>query len=407
MKKLILILTGLLFSIPALAQQQGHTLTNSSIGAALIPLVNGPNIWTFPDNTKQLFTDDFGTGTLNTTNRWQAPSTGGGGNAVAASNAIGKTILQSGTQASGWSLLQTQLSFFDKNPGYIFYQTNINVIVAGTTGSVQFWGLGTVPAGPTITTTAYCTDCVGFEINTDGKLRAVTWASAGRTVIADLSVRQGIDPVGTAGVSGAFTAGCGCTPQQTDTASHKYIIIFRGDNILWYIENATTGFIQLVAFTTRGSAGPDVNQLPATYVTVNGGSAVSATANIQVNQTTVGDTASNPSTSVANVAGAAVSSLILKASIGHLISAYATCTAQCWLMIFNSATVPGDGAVTSGTASGNLQECIPIASGGIGSLNYAPGPYEFFSVGITAVISSTACSTKTASTVGFIHGITQ
>lgn len=104
------------------------------------------------------------------------------------------------------------------------------------------------------------------------------------------------------------------------------------------------------------------------------------------------------------VAGSASSSAVLKASAGNLYSAYATCTAACWLMAFNATSAPADGATTAGIASGNLQDCIPIASGGVGSLGANGSPPEPFTVGITLVISSTACATKTASTVGFIHG---
>lgn len=107
------------------------------------------------------------------------------------------------------------------------------------------------------------------------------------------------------------------------------------------------------------------------------------------------------------VAGAAVSSSILKASAGNLYSAYAVCTAQCWLMVFNSTSAPANGATTSGIAAANLQDCIPIPSGGTGSINYAPGPPEVFSTGITAAISSTACATLTLATTGFIHGSVQ
>lgn len=107
------------------------------------------------------------------------------------------------------------------------------------------------------------------------------------------------------------------------------------------------------------------------------------------------------------VGGSAASSQVLKSTPGNLYSAYATCTAACWLMVFNATAAPSNGATTAGTGSGNLQDCIPIASGGLGTLNYAPGPPEAFSVGITATISSTACATLTLSTVGFIHGVVQ
>jgi hypothetical protein len=105
------------------------------------------------------------------------------------------------------------------------------------------------------------------------------------------------------------------------------------------------------------------------------------------------------------VCGSAVSSCVLKNSSGYLYGAYATCTAACWLMVFNSATAPSNGSTTAGIAASNLQECIPIASGGSGAINYGSGPPSAFSTGITAVISSTACGTLTLATTGFIHGV--
>lgn len=107
------------------------------------------------------------------------------------------------------------------------------------------------------------------------------------------------------------------------------------------------------------------------------------------------------------VGGSAASSQVLKATAGNLYSVYATVTAASWLMVFNSTSAPSNGATTAGTASGNLQECLAIPSGNTGSINYAPGPPEVFSVGITAVISSTSCGTLTLATVGYIHGSVQ
>lgn len=118
--------------------------------------------------------------------------------------------------------------------------------------------------------------------------------------------------------------------------------------------------------------------------------------NFCVNNSAAGSAppSSSPSVGITPVVGgSAVSSLVLKAGAGNLYSVYANCTAACWLMVFNSITAPSNGATTAGVASGNMVECIPIASGGAGSISYAPGPPAVYSVGITATISSTACAT--------------
>lgn len=104
------------------------------------------------------------------------------------------------------------------------------------------------------------------------------------------------------------------------------------------------------------------------------------------------------------VCGSAVSSCVLKNASGFLYGVYANCTAACWLMVFNATSAPSNGATTAGIAAGNMVECIPIGAGSVGGVNYGSGPPSAYSTGITATISSTACSTLTLSTVGFIHG---
>ena len=109
--------------------------------------------------------------------------------------------------------------------------------------------------------------------------------------------------------------------------------------------------------------------------------------------------ANNPATPV--VSAAAEGSHILKASPGCLISTYVTPSSTAgYLMLFNSTTVPADGAVTP-------VECIQIASSVTNFLNWAPLPPEWFSIGIVAVFSTTGCFTKTVGSGIFFHGIVQ
>src|SRR5207253_3072926 len=119
----ILLLLGL--AAPALPQSfpiQGATPVNPQAGSfsngtqgvpiGAVPTTNGGWVQNWPDQTKQLFVDDFSTGTLNTINRWQTPTAGIGG--TIASNSVGQTTLAGGTTANGFSALSTQLIFFDK-----------------------------------------------------------------------------------------------------------------------------------------------------------------------------------------------------------------------------------------------------------------------------------------------------
>ena len=101
--------------------------------------------------------------------------------------------------------------------------------------------------------------------------------------------------------------------------------------------------------------------------------------------------------------GSAVSSCVLKSSPGNFYGTYANCTSACWVMVFNAVALPSNGATTAGAASGNLVECFEVAAGESKSLTYLPFA-RFFSVGVTVAISSTACASLTASTVGFVSG---
>jgi hypothetical protein len=114
----------------------------------------------------------------------------------------------------------------------------------------------------------------------------------------------------------------------------------------------------------------------------------------------------SPSSGIApSAAGSSSSSQVLKASGGNLYSAYATAGATAgWLMIFNSATAPSNGATTAGTAAGGLQDCVQVPANQSISINYAGGPPEVFSTGITLVFSSTGCATLTASATAYLHG---
>ena len=96
---------------------------------------------------------------------------------------------------------------------------------------------------------------------------------------------------------------------------------------------------------------------------------------------------------------------VLKGSAGQLYSVYVTATASGLVMVFNSATVPADGAVTP-------IECVPLLTNtnGVGnvSISYLPGPPAFYSSGISVAYSSgTNCFSKAASAVAFIHGTVQ
>lgn len=88
-------------------------------------------------------------------------------------------------------------------------------------------------------------------------------------------------------------------------------------------------------------------------------------------------------------------SLIAKASAGNLYGVNVVTGANAgFILIINSATVPGDGAVTP-------RRCIPIAANTGLEINWRPVPLVF-ATGIVVVFSTTGCFTKTLDATAFI-----
>lgn len=93
---------------------------------------------------------------------------------------------------------------------------------------------------------------------------------------------------------------------------------------------------------------------------------------------------------------------VLKASPGCLISAYVyNAGAAAFLMVFNSATLPANGAVAP-------LECIPVGAASYQYINFAPQPPEYYSTGITIAISTGAnCLTLTVGSGAWFHALVQ
>ena len=132
-------------------------------------------------------------------------------------------------------------------------------------------------------------------------------------------------------------------------------------------------------------------------VTIAGGTAVIGSVTISGSSS-----ASAAITSVVTAAGAA--SQVLKASAGNLYSVYATNLTGTagFLAITNTTTAPSSGAITP-------LACAPLPANGVASINYAPGPAQRYSTGITAVVTSaTTCYTYTTGVItAFISGAVQ
>ena len=100
------------------------------------------------------------------------------------------------------------------------------------------------------------------------------------------------------------------------------------------------------------------------------------------------------------VSAAVESGHVLKAAPGCLLGVYVTSTVAGFLMVFNSATVPANGAVTP-------VECVAVGAGATQYVNYAPFPPAGFTTGISVAMSTTGCFNLTLSPTAFFHAVIQ
>ncbi len=96
------------------------------------------------------------------------------------------------------------------------------------------------------------------------------------------------------------------------------------------------------------------------------------------------------------VSGAAESNHVVKNVAGNLYSAYCYSTAAGLCMVFNSTTVPGDGAVTP-------IDCFPVSANNFTAHDLSPIPDQY-GTGISIAFSTgTNCFSKTASATAFFQ----
>lgn len=139
------------------------------------------------------------------------------------------------------------------------------------------------------------------------------------------------------------------------------------------------------------------------FTTLTGGTNPSVVWSLVVQSSSTGTATITPSGNASDgiapvVSSAVESGHVLKASAGNLYDVYVTTTAAGLLMVFNSTTVPGDGAVTP-------IHCIPAVANQEVGLTFNSGPPEVYSTGISIALSSgTNCFSKTAIANGFFHG---
>lgn len=217
----------------------------------------------------QLFLDAWDSLGLDLVNRWNIS---GNSMAGAAADQGSNMSLGSGIIANLWSSLTSKQYFKPVSPGWLQMYHNVSIENPVTTNAYRFWGFGTNQNAPTPSAPLY--NAVGWEVTTTGVLAAVTYASGTRNLIQDLS------------------SATGNSKQPADSASHNYIILFRGDRIFWSID----GVDNVVASIASGALGPDVNVLPVNFLAIANSTPPSPSAAIQSNAVYIGDTTSSNNT---------------------------------------------------------------------------------------------------------------
>ena len=116
--------------------------------------------------------------------------------------------------------------------------------------------------------------------------------------------------------------------------------------------------------------------------------------------------AANPAAPIDVVrSGSAVSSVVLKTctapAVCDFFDAYATTGATAgFLMVFDAASAPSDGAVTP-------KACIAVPINSTVGIAVGQWPTVPYQTGVVLVFSTTGCFTKTANTTAFLSGRVQ
>lgn len=221
---------------------------------------------------KSLFYDPFEGVSIDTTHRWVTPT-----GANAPTQASSMLSFPGNVTASAFGKLTSQPSFNAIIPGFLQVSNAMAFADAAATyrtGGHRFWGIGTSPATPATTAGNSITNGIGFEIDTDGKMKACVYNAGTRIFVADLSSTGTGDAQNT---------------QPTTTAQQRYIVQIRTDRIFWFIENLDK------PIATATFQVPATQVMPVLIQAINPASPVAGGYPISVQGSVVADTAGHHS----------------------------------------------------------------------------------------------------------------
>jgi hypothetical protein len=256
--------------VVSISPNNGVKVTDGTYNASIFP---GGFLRT-SDEPHSLLVDPFD-GTLDTTERWSTVGSAG----TPATTTNGVALIGAGTVASKYTTLQSIPNFAPVIPGWLGISSAIQIENPVLINAYRFWGAGFRTNAPT--TASPISNGYGFEIDTAGKMYCVVYANSVRTVIQDLS------------------AATGNAKQPTDANYHRYVIYYRTDKILFYIDGIDVG--SLVGNSNFQS--PVIQTLSAFFISINGSTPPTSTANITLTGTSVWDTTKSSSSIMDGVYG--------------------------------------------------------------------------------------------------------
>jgi hypothetical protein len=151
-------------------------------------------------------------------------------------------------------------------------------------------GFGSIPATwaaaySASATTGPLLDAIGFEIDVDGKMYPVVYASGVR-------VRPALSFGGTDLNTGNGTTSTGGLRSLADGSTHEFAVIVRADIMFWYIDSLDVP-VASYRYSTAGFTPPSVQTLPLRYHSINATTAPGTAPALAVGAIGVADTGHN------------------------------------------------------------------------------------------------------------------
>lgn len=212
--------------------------------------------------------------------------------------------------------------------------------------------------------------------------QAVNWPSASGTTALGVVIEDGAggkSPIATGTVTQGTPAAVGSAWPVTLAIGGALNAV---SNPIFVSPGTGAIFVLGAGSAIAGKFGID----QTTPVTTNG---------VNINPTTVAAAAISPV-----VSPSAEGSRVFCSAACNLWSIYITTGASAgFLMTFNATSAPAEGAVTP-------VECVQVAANSTVALSFGPGPPDRYSIGATAVFSTTGCFNKTISATAYFKART-